>query len=119
MTCKPHDYRFLVDVNLPKFFKFFNAENYFHVVDLNPKMTDQEIWDYALENDLIILKNDSDFYYRFTTCEICPKVIYFRLGNFTLQELHHYFITNWDQIVNHLNKASLIVAYKTHFKTLF
>lgn len=56
--------KFLVDVNLPKKFKFFNTEQFIHVVDINPKMKDSEIWDYALSNDLIILTKDSDFYLR-------------------------------------------------------
>ena len=28
--------RYLVDVNLPKHFRFFNADNFLHVVDINP-----------------------------------------------------------------------------------
>jgi len=34
---------FLVDVNLPKFFSFFNEDNFVFVSDLNLKMTDLEI----------------------------------------------------------------------------
>lgn len=56
--------KYLVDVNLPKKFKFFNTEQFIHVVDIKPKMKDSEVWDYALSNDLIIVTKDSDFYLR-------------------------------------------------------
>ena len=49
MTSKhPKGYSFLVDVNLPKKFSFFNSPNFVHVVDINPRFTDEEIWNYAL-----------------------------------------------------------------------
>ena len=53
---------FLVDVNLPKYFRFFNSDNFIHDVDINPCMTDTEIWNYALNNNLVILTKDSDFF---------------------------------------------------------
>ncbi|ACE06538.1 hypothetical protein Aasi_1210 [Candidatus Amoebophilus asiaticus 5a2] len=40
---------FLVDVNLPKHFSFFNYPNFVHLVDINPCMIDGQIWNYALE----------------------------------------------------------------------
>jgi predicted nuclease of predicted toxin-antitoxin system len=55
MSYSTDDYKFLVDVNLPKFFGFFNHANFFHVVDINPKMTDSQIWDYALSKEMVIL----------------------------------------------------------------
>ena len=44
----PENFKFLVDVNLPKRFGFFNSPLFTHVADINPKMTDSEIWDYAI-----------------------------------------------------------------------
>lgn len=112
-------YKFLVDVNLPKFFGFFNHANFFHVVDINPKMTDSQIWDYALSNEMVILTKDVDFYYRFLTSDQSPKVIYFQLGNMTLKELHQYFKNNWSEIVNHISGSSLIYAHRTYIQKIF
>ncbi|MCD4773205.1 MAG: hypothetical protein K8R41_07485 [Bacteroidales bacterium] len=42
------EYSFLVDVNLPKYFQFFNTDKFFHVVDIDHSMTDSKIWQYAL-----------------------------------------------------------------------
>ena len=103
---------FLVDVNLPKKFKFFNSPNFTHVVDINPQMTDDEIWNYAIEKDKVIITKDADFYDRFMYSENAPKVIYIRLGNITLKELHLYFEKNWDTIITHLDKTSLVIAKK-------
>jgi len=69
--------KFLVNVNLPKYFSFFNSPEFIHVVDLNPKMTDKEISDYALKNSLIILTKDVDFYLKFISESSAPQIIYF------------------------------------------
>ena len=68
---------FLVDVNLPKYFSFFNNADFIFVSDINLRMTDTEIWNYALENNCVILTKDVDFYNRFLVSEKTPKVIFF------------------------------------------
>jgi predicted nuclease of predicted toxin-antitoxin system len=118
MTSRRQEYKFLVDVNLPKRFSFFNHNNYFHVVDIDPKMTDQYLWQYALQNDLVILTKDSDFYNYFLISETSPKVIYFQLGNMTLKELHKYFDLHWHTIVEKLDPGSLIIVSKTEISIL-
>jgi len=118
MTFKPIDYNFLVDVNLPKYFKYFNEDNFIFVADLNPKMSDEEVWNYALKNNLVILSKDADFYHRFLTSHSGPKVIYFHLGNHTLQGLHNYFEKNWYRIVENLKTSSLIIAEKNRIQVI-
>ena len=44
---------FLVDVNLPKSFSFFNHPNFIFVADINVQMTDNQIWNTALENEYL------------------------------------------------------------------
>jgi len=55
---------FLVDVNLPKYFSFFNDSNFYFVSDMNLQMTDSEIWNYAIEKNQIIVTKDVDFFNR-------------------------------------------------------
>jgi len=88
---QPVSPQFLVDVNLPKHFSFFNTPDFHHVSDINPSMTDQEIWTYALANKLVIITKDADFYYKCITSSNYPKIIHLQLGNLTLKELHNYF----------------------------
>jgi len=40
--------KFLVDVNLPKFFAFFNTDSFRHVVDINPSLGDSDVWEVAM-----------------------------------------------------------------------
>ena len=102
---------YLVDVNLPKKFRFFNTPDFTFVVDMEATLPDTEIWTYALENNLVILTKDTDFYVRSLTAERRPKVIHFRLGNQTLAGLHHYFSTNWPLLTELIQTHSLLVAY--------
>jgi len=111
MDLKPsNEYKFLVDVNLPKRFHYFNTNDFIHVADINPRMTDHDIWDYALRNNLVLLSKDTDFYDLFLIKENHPKVINFRFGNLTLNDLHHYFRKFWPIIIGHLDTASFIIA---------
>jgi len=111
-------YSFLVDVNLPKFFSFFNAQNFAFVSDLNLQMSDTEIWEYALKNKLVILTKDTDFYNRFLVTENAPKIIYFQLGNYSLKQLHQYFNDNWDKIQAEIENSKLIIAKENHIECI-
>ncbi len=104
--------KYLVDVNLPKKFSYFKTVDFIHVVDINPCMTDRDIWDYALINNMVLLSKDADFYDLFLTKVNHPKVINFRFGNFTLNETHHYFQKFWPTIIDHLDTASFIIAHE-------
>ena len=114
----PEDYSFLVDVNLPKKFSFFKCANFVHVVDINPRFTDEEIWDYALSEDKVILTKDADFYEKSISSETKPKVIFMQLGNLTIKELHHFFELNWGIIIDHLENASLIIVNIDNIKVV-
>jgi predicted nuclease of predicted toxin-antitoxin system len=108
MTSKPaKSFKFLVDVNLPKKFSYFNNENFLHIVDVNPCMTDKDIWNYALANNLVLLSKDADFFNLYLTEENHPKVVHFKIGNLTLEGLHLYFSNFWPTLVQNLEHASL------------
>ncbi len=103
---------------LPKRFSFFNNKNFQHIVDINPRMTDKDIWDYSIQHGKVILTKDADFYNRSISSVTKPKVIYFQLGNVTLDELHIYFKLNWESILKHLKNASLIIASRDNIKVI-
>lgn len=110
--------RFLVDVNLPKYFSFFNYPHFLHVVDIDPCMSDEMLWDYALEHACTILTKDVDFYYKCLVSQARPKVIHFQPGNMTLKELHSYFSEYWPVIIKHLDEATLIQAERERLVVL-
>lgn len=111
-------HRFLIDVNLPKNFGFFNFDDFEFVIDINGKWPDKDIWEYARQNQLVIVTKDSDFYYRSLLNQDEVKVIYLRLGNLLLRDLHIYFIKNWDTIISHLDDSKMIIAYQTSIETI-
>ena len=110
--------KFIVDVNLPKFFSYFNSPQFINLVDINDEWTDLQLWDYALQNGLVILTKDSDFYNRSIISTIKPKVVYFQIGNTTLKELHDYFSKNWLFILKALENNFLSVVYPDSIQTL-
>ena len=110
---------FLVDVNLPKNFSFFNYENFLFVTDINSKMSDSEIWDYAITNDLIIVTKDVDFYSKLLIAEVSPKIIYFKLGNYSLKQLHAYFNLNWVIIEKQICTSKFIIAKEDHIEIIY
>lgn len=114
----PEEYSFLVDFNLPKRFSFFCSEKFIHIADIDPCMTDDNIWDYALENNKVILTKDTDFYSKSISAVVKPKVIYFQIGNMTLDELHQYFELHWITIIDHLKEASLIITQRDKIKVI-
>lgn len=111
--------KFLVDVNLPKKFKFFNTPDFEFVADIQTTLPDTQIWEYALEKNLIILTKDSDFHTRALTAARKPKVIRFKLGNQTLASLHAYFSTNWQLLTALIEQHDLLVAYPDRVDVIF
>ena len=110
--------RFLVDLNLPKNFSFFNDSKFLHVVDLDPHMSDNDIWQYAIKHQFVILTKDTDFYLKFVTEKHSPKVAYFQLGNLTLKDLHKYFEQHWEDILKLLEDYKFIIATREVLQTI-
>ncbi len=109
---------YLVDVNLPKYFNFFNKENFQFVSDVNLQMSDTEIWNFALKNNCIILTKDVDFFNRFLVSDVSPKIIYFQLGNYSLKQLFTYFNDNWNKIELEIDKNRMIIAKENHIECI-
>ncbi len=65
--------KFLVDVNLPKYFSFFNQPAFEFVVDIDIRLLDTQVWEYALTHNLVILTKDTDFYNRVLISTNSPK----------------------------------------------
>lgn len=109
---------YLVDVNLPKYFSFFNRPNFQFVSDIDLRLSDTDIWQYAIKNQLIILTKDTDFYHRSFSANQKPKIVFFKLGNTTLSQLNQYFAQNWLIIEEALLKHSLIIALPNRIDAL-
>lgn len=104
------NHRYLIDVNLPKYFSFFHSPEFQFVSDINAKWPDRDIWHYAREHGLVIVTKDSDFLHRCLLDSQPAKVVHLKLGNLLLKDLHLFFHNNWRQIVEHLPDARMVIA---------
>ena len=59
---------------------------------------DFEIWEYAKENDFVIITFDSDFYDFSMIKGIPPKIIWLRTGNTSTENILSILIKNYDLI---------------------
>jgi predicted nuclease of predicted toxin-antitoxin system len=103
--------QFLIDANLPYFFCLWNNENFIHLKDLNDKWSDELVWQYAKENNLIIVTKDADFSTKVLYKGVPPKVIHFKIGNLKLKDFHSFVNRIWPDIEDFIKTNNLINIY--------
>ena len=108
--------RFFIDVNLPYYFSLWNSDEFVFVRDINPKMKDSEIWEYAKTNNLTIITKDSDFSERIIIKYPPPKVVHIRLGNIKIKELYDFLNKQWSDIIDYNKKYKLVTVYKNRIE---
>lgn len=70
-----------------------------HVRDIGMKaMNDSIVWDYAKENNLIIVSKDADMHDLSLVLGNPPKVIWIRLGNCSTLQVENLLRQNFDSI---------------------
>ena len=99
---------FLIDVNLPYYFSLWNNTHYQHQSDIGDDWTDEQIWNYARENNLTIITKDSDFSNKIMLHNPPPKVIHIRFGNMKMKEFFEITTKVWDDVLI-LNKDYKLV----------
>lgn len=70
--------KYLIDENLPFFFPVLKTESFIHISQFPLIEGDSDIWTYALQHNLIIITKDADFYYRYLSSNVYPKVIWLK-----------------------------------------
>ena len=107
---------FLVDVNLPYYFSLWNTEAYVHQIDIAPRAKDKTIWQYAIENNLVIITKDSDFSNRMLLSEPPPKVIHIRLGNMDMKAFYQVISDCWPEVIDMIQHYKLVTVYKNRLE---
>ena len=96
--------KLLFDQNLsPKLVKRLsdNFPNSVHVQDANlEKAEDKVLWEYARENDFVIVSKDVDFSERSLILGFPPKVIWIRRGNCSTKDIEDILRSHLDDIDN-------------------
>ena len=52
--------KFLIDVNLPRYFSLWEGDEFAFVTDIDPTLKDSHIWQYATDHGLIIVTKDAE-----------------------------------------------------------
>jgi predicted nuclease of predicted toxin-antitoxin system len=102
---------YLLDVNVPTGLTLFKGEQFHHVRLLNPEWSDRMIWEYALNNDLVIVTKDTDFFHWSMASTHAPKVLHLKVGNMRLQAFSLWLEHNWPKLEELLSQYQLVVAY--------
>jgi len=110
--------KYLIDANLPYYFGLWNNTDYIHVKDLDDSWSDETIWDYAKQHDLVIITKDADFSLKVLYKGTPPKVIHFKFGNLKIRDLHGIILKIWDDIEKNLNEHSLINVYLDRIESI-
>jgi predicted nuclease of predicted toxin-antitoxin system len=103
---------YLIDENLPDGLQIWASKDFLHVTKIARSISDKNIWNYAVKNNLIILTKDSDFHERILYKEPPPKVVLFRLGNTSIAYLENFLETNWTKILEQINFAKLVIFFR-------
>ena len=101
--------KFLVDAQLPPALaRVLESEGYEarHVKDLGMAAhEDPEIWDYALEQGMIVITKDEDFAHRYSQGGLCPVIIWLRIGNTSRRALLVWFKPLLGQIIEMIEQG--------------
>lgn len=103
--------KYLIDVNLPRYFSLWASEEYEHVVNIDDAMKDSEIWAYAKQHNLVIITKDADFSDLILLNDPPPRVIHIRTGNMKMREFHQHLSQLWDQVCLLSETYKLVQVY--------
>ncbi len=103
--------RYLIDVNLPRYFSVWNTEDYVYQASIDIRSSDGDIWAAARENSLTIISKDSDFSNRVLLSSPPPRVIHIRLGNMSMTAFHRIISSCWNDVLHLSETHKLVTVY--------
>ncbi|MBW6535723.1 MAG: DUF5615 family PIN-like protein [Mariniphaga sp.] len=111
-------YKFIIDANLPYYFELWNNKNFIHVHDLFNISSDEDIWEYSKENNLVIITKDADFSNKILYKSPPPKVVHLKIGNMKMREFHAFLNKVWPAILEELESNKLINVFSDRIESL-
>ena len=110
--------KYLIDVNLPYYFPLWNTPDFIHQIDISDTWTDNQIWEYAKEHDLIIITKDKDFSIKQFTSGAPPKVIHVKFSNLKLKAFFEVITACWQDIETLIGNHNLINVYQNKIEAI-
>ena len=103
--------KYLIDANLPCYFGLWNNTDFIHIKDIDDTLTDEQIWDFARINNLIIITKDADFSLKVLIKGPPPKVVHLKFGNLKMSDFYNIVTKVWGEIENKIDSHCLINVY--------
>lgn len=110
--------KYLIDANLPYYFSLWNTPDFLHISNIDDSMSDEEIWEYAKQNNLTIITKDADFPLKVLYKGIPPKVIHIKFGNLKMKEFHRVISDLWQMVEQSLENNRLINLYSDRIESI-
>lgn len=110
--------KYLIDVNLPYRFSLWNSADFIHQKNIDDEWTDEQIWEYAKENNLTIITKDADFSNRIIFHEPPPKVIHIRFGNMKMREFYTTLTAIWKDIIDLSETHKLVNVFRDRIEAI-
>ncbi len=110
--------KYLIDVNLPYRFSLWKGNDYIHQIDIDDEWTDEQIWNYAEENDLTIITKDADFSNRIIFHQPPPRVIHIRLGNMKMREFFTVTTAIWNDVIELNESHKLVNVFRNRIEAI-
>lgn len=110
--------KFIVDANLPFRISMWQNDLFEHVLNINPLWKDEEIWEYARDNNLIIITKDKDFRLKQIMFGSPPKIIHIKFGNLKFNDFEKVIILCWNDIEKLIDSNSLINVYQNTIEAI-
>ena len=104
--------KYLIDLNLPFRFAVWNNLDCVHLKTISERWTDEEVWEYAKQQQLTVVTKDSDFSHRVLVSKPPPKVIHVRFGNLRFSDFHQRISKCWDDVCRLSETHKLVIVFR-------
>jgi predicted nuclease of predicted toxin-antitoxin system len=104
--------KYLIDVNLPRYFSLWSGDETKHVADIGDEMKDSQIWLYAKQRHLTIVSKVADFSELALLNEPPPRVIHVKFGNMKMREFHQALSRIWPEVCLLSENYKLVQMYQ-------
>ena len=109
---------YLIDANLPRWFKPWSTAEFQFVDDFGPSWSDTQIWQFASVQGLTIVSKDADFSHRAMASRTGVHVIHIRTGNLAIREFHKIITPIWDEACRLSLTSRLVQIYRDGIETV-
>jgi predicted nuclease of predicted toxin-antitoxin system len=109
---------FLFDQNLPRRIRFQPSLPIEHVTVLGKDPSDQQIWNYARDHDLVIVTKDADFSDRIITQSAPPKIVHLKFGDMRRDQFHQFLQMVWPRVEFLIARHKMVNVYRNRIESI-